>query len=446
MELNNLKDIKDNIEGIVLSKRETSKKLLNEIIDSFPLQIKTLIEQNFEHKRIPKEYLFSSILFAFSNAGGLAYSLTSMNYTNYPNLFLVIIGSRGDTKSAPMDIATNPLNYYDNERYNEYRVACDQENDPNNKPIRKRLLIQNASIESMKYEHSKNPYSIGIYYDEFMYVFDKMSNSKSPDGADLRSFLLSCFNNGFIDISRRTTDNFRMEQTFVTLLGSVQTQFTSKLFANGNLESGLIDRILFTPKLTSNPKLSKVKINKSVLDSYNILINNLLSSRNETENFSEVKSIELKLQQEAEQKIYDYTQKLIDLQEKSDEIIKAYLAKLMIYVHKLTLLVHLINNSQNSNFESSIEPKSVDIAIKICGFYFNNFQIILEENCKSEEKKINVDDMIKMAMKNNGQQKDVVAITGLNKSTISRRWGDILSNQQLATSTKNIETSNENNP
>jgi hypothetical protein len=237
-----------------------------------------------------------------------------------------------------------------------------------------------------------------------------------------------------------------MEQTYITLLGSVQTQFTTKLFANGNLESGLIDRILFTPKLTSNSKLSKVKINKSVFDSYNILINNLLSSRNETENCSEVKSIEITLEAEAEQKIYDYTQKLINLQEKSDEIIKAYLAKLMICIHKLTLLVHLINNSQNSNFEIPIQPKSVDIAILICEFYFNNFQIILEENNKSEEKEINVNDIVKMAIKNNAQQKDVVAITGFNKSTISRKWCEILSNLQLATNTKSIENLSKNNP
>lgn len=446
MEINNLKDIKDNIDGILLSKREISIKLLNEIVDSFPYQIKNLIEDNFKHKRIPKEYLFSSILFAFSNACGLAFSINSMNYTNYANLFLVIIGSRGDTKSAPMDIATIPLNFHDNEKYRDYTDVNDHVNDPNNKPTRKRLLIQNASIESMKFEHSKNPYSIGIYYDEFMYVFEKMANSKSPDGADLRSFLLSGFNNGFIDISRRTTDNFRMEQTFVTLLGSVQTQFTSKLFANGNLESGLIDRLLFTPKLTTNPKLSKVKINKNVLDSYNILVNNLLSSRNQTENFSKVKTIEIKLQLETEQKIYDYTQTLIDLQEKSDEIIKAYLAKLMIYIHKLTLLVHLINNSQNSNFETSIEPKSADIAIIICEFYFNNFQIILEENYKYEEKPTNVNDIVKMAIKNNAQQKDVVAVTGLNKSTISRKWGDILNNQQLTTTLNQIENLNKINP
>ncbi|MFV8441864.1 DUF3987 domain-containing protein [Flavobacterium sp. LB2P44] len=443
MKINNLSDIKNNIDNIILSKREISIKLLNEIIDLLPSQIKNLIEQNFEFKRIPKEYLFSSILFAFSNASGLAFSMNSMNYTNYTNMFFVIIGSRGDTKSAPMDIATNPLNYHDNEKNKEYNAACEQ--DQNNKPVRKRLLIQNASIESMKYEHSKNPYSIGIYYDEFMYVFEKMANSKSPDGADLRSFLLSGFNNGFIDISRRTTDNFRMEQTFITLLGSVQTQFTTKLFANGNLESGLIDRILFTPKLTSNSKLSKVKINKSVIDSYNTLINNLLSSRKETENCSEVKSVEIRLDAEAEQKIYDYTQKLINLQEKSDEIIKAYIAKLMIYIHKLTLLVHLINNSQNSNFETPIEPKSVDIAILICEFYFNNFQIILEENCKSEEKEIKVNDIVKMAIKNNAQQKDVVAITGFNKSTISRKWCENLSNQQLATNAKSINKLSKNN-
>jgi hypothetical protein len=46
----------------------------------------------------------------------------------------------------------------------------------------------------------------------------------------------------------------------------VQTQFIPKLFADGNLESGLIDRFLFTSKLTSNDKLSTIKIADATLE------------------------------------------------------------------------------------------------------------------------------------------------------------------------------------
>jgi hypothetical protein len=72
--------------------------------------------------------------------------------------------------------------------------------------------------------------------------------------------------NKHIDISRKTTDSYRIEKSYPTLMGSIQTQFIPKLFADGNLESGLIDRFLFTSKLTSNDTLSTIKIADATLD------------------------------------------------------------------------------------------------------------------------------------------------------------------------------------
>lgn len=445
MEIINLNDIRKNIDGLVLSKNEFAIKQLHQIIDSLPIEIKILIEDSFKHKRIPKEYLLSSILFAFSNASGLAFSMTCMNYTNYPNLYFAIIGSRGDTKSEPMDIATYPLVNYDNQKYKDFLVESEDNKDETNKTIRKRLLIQNATIEAMKFEHSRNPYSIGIYYDELMFIFEKMANNKSSEGADLRTFLLSGFNNKFIDISRRSTDNFRMEKTYPTLLGSIQNEFVSRLFGNGNLESGLIDRILFVPKLTSNPKLSKSKIDQNIINSYNKLVNNLLEYRFDIENTLEMDNVNVKLSPIAEQKIYEYTQKLIGLMDESNETIKGYIAKLMISVHKLTLLVHLINNSQNSNFQSTIKPETADTAILLCEFYFTNFKIIIDEN-RETTKKVDLDAVLELSIKNDIPQVIIANLMGVSESKVSRHKKEILRKMQVATNHQTIETTNKDSP
>lgn len=445
MEINNLNDIRKNIDGLVLSKNELAIKQLHQIIDYLPIEIKTLIEDSFKHKRIPKEYLLSSILFAFSNASGLAFSMTCMNYTNYPNLYFAIIGSRGDTKSEPMDIATYPLVNYDNQKYKDFLVESEDNKDETNKMIRKRLLIQNATIEAMKFEHSRNPYSIGIYYDELMFIFEKMANNKSSEGADLRTFLLSGFNNKFIDISRRSTDNFRMEKTYPTLLGSIQNEFVSRLFGNGNLESGLIDRILFVPKLTSNSKLSKSKIDQNTINSYNKLVNNLLEYRFDIENTLEMDNVNVKLSPIAEQKIYEYTQKLIGLMDESNETIKGYIAKLMISVHKLTLLVHLIHNSQNSNFQSTIKPETADTAILLCEFYFNNFKIIIDEN-RETTKKVDLDAVLELSIKNDIPQVIIANLMGVSESKVSRHKKEILRKMQVASNPLNNETTNKDSP
>jgi hypothetical protein len=68
-------------------------------------------------------------------------------------------------------------------------------------------------------------------------------------------------------------------------MGSIQTQFIPKLFADGNLESGLIDRFLFTSKLTSNDTLSTIKIAATLGYSSSLL--KLLNYRLDIETTSE---------------------------------------------------------------------------------------------------------------------------------------------------------------
>ena len=219
------------------------------------LDVKYGINDAFTLKRIPKEYLLSSILFAYSNACGLAFSIKAMGYINYANLYFSIIGSRGDIKSPAMDLATFPLVKYDNEKYKEFKKN-NIELEETEKSDRKQLFLQDATIESAIYTHYKNKYSIGIFIDELYFIIEKMANKSSTEGTAWRTFFLQGNTNKHIDISRKTTESFRIEKSYPTLLGSIQSQFVPKLFADGNLESGLIDRILFTNKLTMNNQLS----------------------------------------------------------------------------------------------------------------------------------------------------------------------------------------------
>ncbi len=125
MELKNINDIKNSIENATLSNKAIAKKQLLKIITLMPPEIQNLIEDAFVHQRIPKEYLLSSILFSYSNAAGLAFSIIALGYTNYSNLYFAIVGSRGDIKSAAMDLATAPLHDYDNTNYNEHKKKQD---------------------------------------------------------------------------------------------------------------------------------------------------------------------------------------------------------------------------------------------------------------------------------------------------------------------------------
>lgn len=430
MEVKNLKDIDDKIGSTFKTNKEIAINQLEQIISKMPIEIEEMINDAFTLKRIPKEYLLSSILFSFSNACGLAFSIKAMGYTNYANLYFSIIGSRGDIKSPAMDLATFPLVKYDNEKYKEFKTE-NIDLDEVEKNSRKQLFLQDATIESAIFTHYKNKYSIGIFIDELYFIIEKMANKSSTEGTAWRTFFLQGNTNKYIDISRKTTESFRIEKSYPTLLGSIQNQFVPKLFADGNLESGLIDRILFTNKLTMNNQLSIDDISIVVSENYSKSLINLLNYRSEIENTFEMDDLQIELNLDAKKRLFDYSQELINRQNKAIDLSKEYISKMLINIHKITLLTHLILNSREQTYQSEINLETIEIAILILEFYFINFKIVLEENINHKEKLPTAEDIIRIAIKNNATQKDVVAITGMNKSSISRKWNNEL--MQLAT-------------
>lgn len=430
MEVKNLKDIDDKIGSTFKTNKEIAINQLEQIISKMPIEIEEMINDAFTLKRIPKEYLLSSILFSFSNACGLAFSIKAMGYTNYANLYFSIIGSRGDIKPPAMDLATFPLVKYDNEKYKEFKTE-NIELDETEKSSRKQLFLQDATIESAIFTHYKNKYSIGIFIDELYFIIEKMANKSSTEGTAWRTFFLQGNTNKYIDISRKTTESFRIEKSYPTLLGSIQNQFVPKLFADGNLESGLIDRILFTNKLTMNNQLSIDDISIVVSENYSKSLINLLNYRTDIENTFEMDYLQIELNLDAKKRLFDYSQELINRQNKAIDLSKEYISKMMINIHKITLLTHLILNSREQTYQSEINLETIEIAILILEFYFINFKIVLEENINHKEKLPTAEDIIRIAIKNNATQKDVVAITGMNKSSISRKWNNELT--QLAT-------------
>ncbi len=253
-----------------------------------------------------------------------------------------------------------------------------------------------------------------------------MSNKSNPDGIAWRTFLLEGYNNSVIDILRKQAESFRIDKSYPTLIGSIQEQFLPNLFANGNLESGLIDRILFTYKLTSNKIISRSSMPKHVSDDYHNLLKNVFDYRFAIESSEETESYCLQLDQDAEDLLIEYVQDLIFKQETAPENIKQYLSKAQISICKIVIIAHLILNAGKSNFQNNISKKSVELAIEMNEFYVTNFKIINKLNSKEKKSLINDEDIIQMAIKNGASQKDVVAVIGKDKSTVSRKWTKVL--------------------
>lgn len=424
--------IENKLIDLTLTGRKKSLYLLDKILEKLPNQYSIIIEEANVYKRIPKEYLLSSIFFTVSTSMGLTFYIDALGYKNYGNLYFTIVGSRGDTKSEALKLATNPLTHQDHKSYDNY---CNKVREYNSviddEPIRNQILLQNSTIEAVHKTHYENPNSVGIFIDEVYTLIEKMGNSNSRDGVEWRTFLLQGYTNAYVDVGRKSTKSFRIKETYPNLLGGIQNEFIPKLFANGNLESGFIDRLLFTPNLTKNTRLIRGTIPKNVIEDYYTSISNILDYKTQSEHKEEtIKRFKISLTEEAEDLLFDYTQKLIDRKESAKPILKEYNAKMQISIHKLSLVLHLMKISKDMDFTKPLEKDTVELAITINEYYFNNFKIILDENYKSNHKEATLDDFIRLAIKTGASQKSVVEVTKVAKSTVSKHWTRIIKEQE----------------
>lgn len=422
-----------------LTKLEISKKELiskrDLIISKLPGVYQELINQSFIYKRVPKEYMLSSILFTISSSVGLVFRLDALGYTNYGNAYFTIVGSRGDTKSEAISIATAPLKKSDDRDYDLYKNELLSEPSVDRKVIRKQTMLQDATIESAQISHENNPNGIGICKDEIYDLIQNMSNPNSRDGQKWRTFLLESYTNKFVDIGRKTTDSFRIKKTYLTLIGGLQHQFLPKMFANGNLESGFIDRIWFTNILTRNNRMTFGEINDQVLKGYDACIQNILAYKRQSEKQEEkVKQLKINLTDEAHLALFNYSQQLLNRQTKAVKPFEEYFSKMCISIHKLCILIFMMRHAKNGTFASSLNIDDVELAIELNEFYYLNFQLIVYKNFNSPASKIDINEIVKLAIKNNATQKAVARLQGFT-STISKKWSKIAkqatSNSQL---------------
>ena len=430
--INSKDSIEKKLDELILTQREKSILSLNKIIDSIPSEYSDLINEAFIYKRVPKEYLLSAMLFSVSTSIGLTFYIESLGYKNYANLYYTIVGSRGDTKSEALKLATSLLVSEDNEGYDNYCTkAKDYNSESDDEPIRKQVLLQNSTIEAVHKTHSENPNAVGIYIDEIFTLVEKMGNANSRDGVEWRTFLLQGYTNAYVDVGRKTTKSFRIKETYPNLLGGIQKEFVPKLFANGNLESGLIDRLLLTPKLIENIKLTRGVISKKVISEYDSQISNILQYKNQSEKKEEtIKKFKIDLTEQAEDRMFEYTQELINRKETAGKILKEYHAKMQISIHKLSLVLHLMKISKDMDYTKKLELETVELAITVNEYFLNNFIIILNENYYKSSNEIGLDDIIVYAIKKGVSQKTVVELTEVPKGTVSKHWNKILAKQE----------------
>ena len=166
---------------------------------------------------------------------------------------MIQVGRPGMGKTPPLDFAYLPFRKHDSKIIKQFKldlesynstIECMKGKKENNsslppKPILKRTIISDFTPEALLRALDDNKRGVVIYVDEIMGMFNSVNQYSK---GQLIEQLLTIFSGKPLDISRCGMPfPIRIDDPFVTLVGTMQTPRVHELVSKGYKDNGLMD-------------------------------------------------------------------------------------------------------------------------------------------------------------------------------------------------------------
>jgi len=353
-------------------------------VDVFPKQIQQIIYETNKCLDFPIDFIGASILSAISIVTGNTYKVKVKNTWNESALiYIALVGKAGTNKTHPLKFALNPIHDKDKNTYKVYEIKNkeyeqfqklpanekkERYNDEPIKPIIEKYIVSDFTPESLIQVHKFNKRGIGVYVDEFASWIKNFN--KYRNGAD-EQFWLSSFSNTPIVVDRKTSDSIRIENPFITVVGTIQDNILIDISKGDRSNNGFMDRILFAmPENLYKEHWNEIEPDQKITDNWNLIINKILNIPINLDEYINPISIVLKLDPQAKNIHKNWYDRNVDLINNTDNsAIRSIFSKLDIYVFRLALIIEMSKFACNESELNNISVDSVNGAIKLVEYF-----------------------------------------------------------------------------
>lgn len=368
-------------------------------IDVFPKLLKNTVEDLCATYSYNADFLACSMLSAASSAIGLTHQLkVKGSWMETVLMYMALVGRPGVNKSAPLELAYEPLYQKDAHLYdvyqkelNEFKNARNAENAENavniNRPKRKQWIINDATLEAIAFTLSFNGRGIALVNDELAGWIKNFGRYNK--GSDME-FWLSNFSGKSLSINRKGDDSILISNPFINVAGTIQPGILNKLIDDSNFDNGFWDRILLVyPSITTIPQFKFEEPNEDYTNVYSSIIEKLISL-----DFNDRKPNYLSLSQGAKDLFKSWNQTKNDLVESSanDKLASIY-AKLEIYVFRFSLLYQLLFWACNELDKETVGFTAMQAAISTVEYFKETALKIYPVNQQSNSHSFSVQQM-----------------------------------------------------
>ena len=390
-------------------------------MNGMPQILADLINDSVAVYGSPLEYFASTLLVACGSVVRKRAVLDDGKYKNYPQLWIMYIGSSGIGKDAPLKIAFKPIIEYDLAAYSKYEqelaewkitdAACKKAKEASpSKPFPKMILIDDATPESF-YPCLQQNGGLTLHRDELSGWFADFGRyAKSGEIARY----LSLFTNGTFSINRVGKDHIIISDPYYSIIGGIQPLvLASTLSENQMRENGLAQRFLYAfPDNAKQPMYNDAIPNLIYALRYKKLIEYLHDNDFGT----------LTLSAESKTCYVDFVNEMVYERNKTDiEYRQALYSRFRMHVLRIALILELITSYPiGLNEAKTVSLETMRYAIDICRYFIACGLKVEKLGSSNNEKPQDMKELAKLLLAKGVVQLEVARLTGLSQSTVSR--------------------------
>ena len=308
-------------------------------------------------------------------------------------VWTLIVGNSGTMKTIAHDKAVAPLRNYQSEAFSihdeamlQFERDCEQWECNNPKPRRnavtttipepkpieptvKRVTVSDTTMEALAGTLSVNPRGLLVDRDEAAGHFQAQNQYKISGGDDASKWL-ELFRGNPIIIDRKTSGTIHIKKPFVSFCGTIQPAIFKQTMSNQKRDNGTMARYLIAFPESPPKRWATTRTHSLVTESYEQLINGLLSLEQQMDDFGHPSPTVLPLSNTARDlygKWYDLHN--IEMESQSEHL-RATWSKLEAYAPRLALLFCLVKAQERAGQEpDEVDYESMQSAIVVVDWF-----------------------------------------------------------------------------